>query len=197
MERRKRTRQVEATRQRIISAALPLLSQRQFEVVSMDDIARAASVSRPTLYNHFNDKAAILDACFADEFAAGAQEMLCQAMELSSLRERLAFVFDDFAKWAAPKKSLLLPVISHSIRQSLALPCKAHPLQAFFAAVIGKPRSEVNDHRHNEILAHYLQHLYLGATLRWLMSDEPGPENFFSEMLSLFLDGAESKRGAT
>lgn len=194
LDGRKRIKQVEATRQRVMSAALPLLTNGSFDAVSMEDIARAADVSRTSLYNHFDDKAAILDACFADEFAAGASELLGRATKISGRRERLAFVFDAFAKWATPKKTLLLPVVLHGMRQSLAHPHEAHPLHAFFVSLIENPLSNADDHRRLEMLAHYLRHLYLAATLRWLASEERGPEMFFAEMLSLFLDGAEAQR---
>ncbi|RMC91336.1 TetR/AcrR family transcriptional regulator [Aquitalea palustris] len=197
MEGRKRVKQVEATRQKIMLAAFPLLTGGSYDAVSMEEIALAAAVSRTSLYNHFDDKAAILDACFADEFSAGALELLGRATKISGRRERLAYVFDVFAKWAAPKKTLLLPVVLHGIRQSLAHSHEVHPLQAFFVALIECPASNADDKNDLEMLAHYLRHMYLAATLRWLASEEPGPEMFFAEMLSLFLDGAEVKRGTT
>lgn len=54
-----RTRSPEV-HQRMIEAALRLFSERGFESTSMDAIAREAGVTKPTLYNHWADKEALM-----------------------------------------------------------------------------------------------------------------------------------------
>jgi AcrR family transcriptional regulator len=54
-----RTRSTEV-HQRMIEAALRLFAERGFESASMDAIAQAAHVSKPTLYNHWADKEALM-----------------------------------------------------------------------------------------------------------------------------------------
>lgn len=54
-----RTRSTEV-HQRMIQAALKLFAERGFESTSMDAIAREAGVSKPTLYNHWADKEALM-----------------------------------------------------------------------------------------------------------------------------------------
>jgi AcrR family transcriptional regulator len=44
----------------MIQAALGLFAERGFESTSMDAIAREASVTKPTLYNHWVDKEALM-----------------------------------------------------------------------------------------------------------------------------------------
>jgi AcrR family transcriptional regulator len=51
-----RTRRRESTRQRILATAADVFYRRGIAAVSMDDIADAAGVSKPTLYNHFRSK---------------------------------------------------------------------------------------------------------------------------------------------
>jgi AcrR family transcriptional regulator len=46
---------VSSTRERIVDAALTLIAEQGLSKVSMTDIARAAGVSRQTLYNHYPD----------------------------------------------------------------------------------------------------------------------------------------------
>lgn len=46
--------------QRMIEAALRLFAERGFESTSMDAIAREAGVTKPTLYNHWADKEALM-----------------------------------------------------------------------------------------------------------------------------------------
>jgi AcrR family transcriptional regulator len=54
-----RTRSTEV-HQRMIQAALRLFAERGFESTSMDAIAGEAGVSKPTLYNHWADKEALM-----------------------------------------------------------------------------------------------------------------------------------------
>ena|SRR6185437_2158265 len=54
-----RTRSTEV-HQRMIQAALQLFSERGFESATMDAIAQEAGVSKPTLYNHWADKEALM-----------------------------------------------------------------------------------------------------------------------------------------
>jgi AcrR family transcriptional regulator len=46
--------------QRMLQAALRLFAERGFESTSMDAIAREAGVAKPTLYNHWADKEALM-----------------------------------------------------------------------------------------------------------------------------------------
>src|SRR3954454_10783947 len=54
-----RTRSTEV-HQRIIQVALRLFGERGFEASTMDAIAREAGVTKPTLYNHWADKEALM-----------------------------------------------------------------------------------------------------------------------------------------
>ena len=54
-----RTRSPEA-HEKVIHAALALFGERGIEAASMDAIARAAGVSKATIYNHWHDKEALL-----------------------------------------------------------------------------------------------------------------------------------------
>lgn len=61
-----RTAQKATTRRRILDAIADHLAAGTFDSLSMEAIARAASVSPATLYRHFPSRAALLDA-IADE----------------------------------------------------------------------------------------------------------------------------------
>ena len=50
-------RPVEADKRRIAQVAVQLFEREGFEAVTMDDVARAASISRRTLFRHFAAKA--------------------------------------------------------------------------------------------------------------------------------------------
>ena len=49
-------------REHIIQTALPLFLENGFKGTSIDTVVKASGVSKPTVYNHFPDKSALLHA---------------------------------------------------------------------------------------------------------------------------------------
>src|SRR5919108_6216974 len=62
-ELKKRAERQQATRRRIVEAAVELHRTKGPARTTLSDIARVAGVQRPTLYRHFPDERAILAAC--------------------------------------------------------------------------------------------------------------------------------------
>jgi len=90
------------TRERILSAAATLLSQADgISRFSLDSVAKAAAITRLTVYNQFGSRAALLEAVL-DRLALGAglariPEAMADEDPQSGLR-RLIGIFCDF--WA-------------------------------------------------------------------------------------------------
>ncbi len=61
---------VARTRKLIRDALASLLAEKNFESISVLDIAERATVNRATFYAHFTDKFALLDAMIREDFAA-------------------------------------------------------------------------------------------------------------------------------
>jgi AcrR family transcriptional regulator len=57
----------EQTRRRLFDALSALLADRGFDTITLADIATTAGVGRTAVYNHFEDKEALLVAFIADE----------------------------------------------------------------------------------------------------------------------------------
>jgi len=57
-----RTRRGNSTRRRLLAAAVELFATKGFEATTMKDLAAAAGVRAPAIYNHFSSKEAILAA---------------------------------------------------------------------------------------------------------------------------------------
>jgi AcrR family transcriptional regulator len=67
--RKKTDRMANEGRQRIVEAARAHFFNHGFRSVTMDDLATALGISKKTLYVHFPDKIALLEAVLADKFA--------------------------------------------------------------------------------------------------------------------------------
>jgi AcrR family transcriptional regulator len=61
---------VTRTRKLIREALVVLLAEKNFESITVQDIAERATVNRATFYAHFTDKFALLDSMIREDFAA-------------------------------------------------------------------------------------------------------------------------------
>ena len=57
----------EATRAALLEAATKLFAERGFAATSLDDVARAANVTRGAVYHHFTNKLALFTAVFDEQ----------------------------------------------------------------------------------------------------------------------------------
>lgn len=80
-------------RRRIENAALELFSQRGFHNVRLDEIAREAHASLQTIYRHYGDKQALLDACVTTWTDRLARRMADHLTGIETYRDRLRKVF--------------------------------------------------------------------------------------------------------
>lgn len=78
-----------APRTRILEAAKALFFQRGFAAVSTDDLAKAASVSKATIYRHFNGLEDVLRAVVANEVESFEQGIPTDIRTQSDLRRSL------------------------------------------------------------------------------------------------------------
>lgn len=89
----------ELLRTRILDAARTLFVERGIEAVSMREIAKQINYSATTLYNHFADKEALLQAvCDADflALASGMREIL----QIPDLITRIEALCNGYAQFA-------------------------------------------------------------------------------------------------
>lgn len=98
------TRSAGATRVKILNAAYRLIRQRGFARVRMNDIAAGATLTKRTLYHHFDSKdallAAMLEAQHELAMTAFARMIDSSEQDPESLVDTL---FTDLATWSAAK----------------------------------------------------------------------------------------------
>jgi AcrR family transcriptional regulator len=96
---------MEATRDRIIEAACQLLTSGGFGVFTIDTVARAADVSRMTVYNQFGSKAGLLEAIFDWVAQRGGVRRLGDAASHPDPEQGLTeFVHGCCALWATNRQ---------------------------------------------------------------------------------------------
>lgn len=63
------------TRERLLDAALTLFAQRGYAATGIREVLKSAGVTQPTLYHHFADKAALLQALIEKHYGDSQQRL--------------------------------------------------------------------------------------------------------------------------
>ncbi len=94
-------RSAEQTRGRILEAAYKLFRRQGYNRVTMDDIAKAAELTKRTLYHHFNSKDQLLADVLESQHHLALQAFRTFGDNLSGSAETIVeAMFQDLAVWA-------------------------------------------------------------------------------------------------
>lgn len=191
--RRERKRQQQLDH--LADTAWAMFEADGFEAVTMEGIAAAADVAKGTLYKHFPVKEALLRHRFHRELRE-AQATQASAIGMEAPGEaRLRRFFALSAEWSERHRRYLLPYVQHRLAEP------RHPvdesrrsgLGRIFETLIadgqaaGRFRRDVGA----EVLAVYLEFLYLAALLRWLTDVAPSLTAEFDTLLTVFFGGLQ------
>ncbi|MFD0902019.1 TetR/AcrR family transcriptional regulator [Actinomadura sediminis] len=86
----------ELTRNGILQAAARLFADQGFTATSIDDVARAARVSKGTVYYHFADKAHLFEAVFRDRQEHLVRDVTAAAVNHPAPWPRLTAALDAY-----------------------------------------------------------------------------------------------------
>lgn len=92
----KRDAKAAETRKRLLEAALALLSTPNAQVISLEAVAKAAGVTRLTVYNQFGSRSGLLEAAFDTLASKGGIERIPRAMAIADPRAALAEIVTAF-----------------------------------------------------------------------------------------------------
>jgi AcrR family transcriptional regulator len=92
MAEKKKDRRIERTRQLLVQALFPLLAEKGFDALTVQDIIDRANVGRSTFYLHFVDKEDLLVQAM-DPFSAELKERQRKALREGGSSEQRAFTF--------------------------------------------------------------------------------------------------------
>ena len=131
----------EQKRSQILTAASQLFSEHGFKI-NMDQIAKAATVSKQTVYSHFKNKDELFETCMQTK---------CAERELSpSAFDMDAEVGDELVKFGVKFQDLLLDEQSRQTFQNAISQANTHPEIASIYLETGPQKT-------TKLLADYLQ----------------------------------------
>lgn len=80
-------RRIPKSRQAIIDAFMRLMSEKEFESITINQIAEGANVNRGTVYLHFDDKYDLREQCMQSQINQLLQHCMSEKTSIISLRK--------------------------------------------------------------------------------------------------------------
>ena len=168
-----------ATRERILETATRMFTERGYEGTTVDELAKAAGISKPTFFSYFPAKSMVLSALVEDtfdQFLIDAEALLAQD---ASTAERFSKLFDASATNIIENAELSKLLVSNVFRLMLDNTAEGASIalsgvRNALAAVInqGREQGDVNTFMALEAQTKMVSGIYLTTLLEWLGSPE-------------------------
>jgi AcrR family transcriptional regulator len=199
--KRSRTRTADAGRQRAVEAARAHFFSHGFRSVTMDDLAEELGISKKTLYVHFPDKMALLEAVLADKFARLESKLKQVASEhphdfSTALHELLASARDELDEIKPPFVRDMRQKAPHVFK--MVERRRGEVIERFFGKLFveGQRSGMVR----KDLPARLLIEILLGAVqavVNPAKIEELGltPQTAFASVVKVVLDGVITRKG--
>ncbi len=173
---------VTRTRALLLDAFLDLLVEKDFDALTVQDIAARATVNRATFYAHFPDKYAALEACIRSGFQHSLRQRLGGGGPgQAQLRQLLLAVADHLAGFGGRCRrpfKMFEALVEAEIKTQLR-----GDVRAWLAA---QPAARGQPEQRLDTVATMLSWSIYGAALEWHRRPERSPvERFADEVVPL------------
>jgi len=185
-------RDPEATRGRILDAALDVFSQKGYHDTSVDEIVTASSTSKGAIYFHFPNKQALFFALvdkFANLLEKCAEEAIArEQIGIARVDIALRTILDVFGQYRPLAKLMLVQAVG----LGTAFELKRMELHDRFAALIKRYLDEaiaVGDVQ--PVDTDVVAYAWMGAIneiiIRWVYTGEPGADRIMNTLRPMLL----------
>lgn len=188
------------TRKRIIDTAMELFNQQGFDETTVDQIAIEADVAKGTIYNHFPEKEAIINAHIQEVIKEQGPEAIALWQQLPDTRSRLISALKQSLQWMHidMRSELYEKYFTYKMSKVVqSLKGQGPNVSSGFRAVLenilkqGQIRGEVREDLEVPFLAAQLELNYFVIAICWVVYPEMSSINESIEnSVALFLDGA-------
>ncbi len=166
-----REQQKRDRKERIFGAAMQLFEEHGFQETTVIDIAKAARVSRGTVFNYFPYKEAILIEHLAQKLANMRERVQANAVSKSPV-DSLYEVFHELAGFSEAQKQLILPLSYELLNPDPERSKNAFvslPLVPFLAELLGQAKATglVRSDFSRERLARTIANTFFLTALQW------------------------------
>ena len=123
-------------RRQLLGVALDIFGERGFHATSMNDLAEAAGVTKPVLYQHFSSKRELFLELLA-EIGADLSSVIAKAtVDQSSTRQQLEHGFDAYFAWVDDNRAAFDLLFSAGTRREPDFLAAAHRVEDAIADLV-------------------------------------------------------------
>ncbi len=162
-------------RQQLVDTALTLFAERGLHGTSMDDIAEAAGVTKPVLYQHFTSKRALFLELL-DEVGKHLLEAITEATSgATSPREQVETGLTAYFQFVADHHASFVLLFGDGSRRDEEFADAVNRVESEIADFVAALINAGLEDEHRQLLAHAIVGMAENASRRWVASgaDEP------------------------
>lgn len=176
----------DARREQILDVAIDVFGRAGYYGASMNDIADAAGVTKPVLYQHFDSKSDLYGA-LVDEVGNRLLGAITKATaDAADGREQTARGFQAYFRWVAHRHDEFMLLFGGSARHAEEFGSRIRRITDEAAAAIAPLIAVDIDPEHRTTLAHALVGLAEGASRRLVgLGEEFDPDEIAREVAAL------------
>ena len=176
----------DARRQQILQVAIDVFGRAGYYGASMNDIAEAAGVTKPVLYQHFDSKSDLYGALIDEVGVRMMSAITKETANATDGRQQTAAGFQAYFRWVASSHDEFMLLFGGSARHAEEFGARIRRITDEAAAAIAPLIAVDIDPAHRDTLAHALVGLAEGASRRLVgIGEQFDPDEVASEVSGL------------
>lgn len=184
------------TRDAIIDSALRLFTEQGYDAVRVQDLARAAGVSRATFYNHFSEREEVL-AALIDRLLVSDETEFEAARDVPPL-QRVCAVLEDAARTMLEQQDLARIVYSLPVCHGLLLRPDAPSTPTVFVKIHhlleeAAARGELRDDVPIDLVCAHVHNALESGMRAWADGRTDDPASYVRLLVDLSLHGVVAR----
>lgn len=158
-------------RRQLLDSALDVFAQKGFHATSMDDVAEAAGVSKPVLYQHFRSKRDLyLD--LLDDVGRNLMSLITEATSgAGTPRAQVENGFAAYFRFVSERENAFRLLFGSGARRDAEFAEAVRKVEGAIAETIAALIAADIDPEHSRLLAHGIVGLAEGTARHWIAHD--------------------------
>jgi AcrR family transcriptional regulator len=183
-------------RRQLLDVALTVFAERGFHPTSMNDIAEAAGVTKPVLYQHFRSKRELYLELLEDVGGQLRDAIAKATAAASSPREQVRAGFGAYFRFVAERQAAFQLLFGGGTRRDLEFADAVRAVELSIADIVASLIAiEGLDAERRRLLAHGIVGVAEGTSRHWIIDGAPGdPDTLAAQVAELAWAGLRGVR---
>jgi len=192
-------RKKEATRLKIIAAAMKLFKKPGFDATTMEQISQKVDIAKGTLYNYFPVKEAIISDYLQRTLQEKRGERIEQLQKMPDTRTRLIFIFSELVEVVQTNKGIFEKYLVYRMQNIVEFnkeEAAQDEIQSLITAIVvsGQQNAEIRQDLPVNILADLFEFAFIEVVKQYYLQ----PEKFntletIDQSVDILIHGAKQK----